>query len=105
MRVFLVVEIILLLTREAFVKQRFSEPQIFSILKEGESGIKVADICRKHGICGNTYFRWKSKYSGMEMSDMRKMKELEIENNRLKRMIANYALENEAMREVLKKNS
>jgi putative transposase len=87
------------------VKQRFSESQILSILKEGESGIKVADICRKHGICEGSYFRWKSKYSGMEISDVRKMKELELENNRLKRIVAQYALENEAMKEVLKKNS
>ena len=87
------------------MKQRFSESQILSILKEGESGIKVADICRKHGICEGSYFRWKSKYSGMEISDVRKMKELELENNRLKRIVAQYALENEAMKEVLKKNS
>lgn len=87
------------------MKQRFSESQILSILKEGESGIKVADICRKHGICEGSYFRWKSKYSGMEISDVRKMKELELENSRLKRIVAQYALENEAMKEVLKKNS
>jgi putative transposase len=87
------------------VKQRFSESQILSILKEAESGIKVADICRKHGICEGTYFRWKSKYGGMEISDVRKMKDLEMENSRLKRIVAQYALENEAMREVLKKNS
>jgi putative transposase len=65
----------------------------------------VSDICRKHGICEGTFFRWKSKYGGMEISDVRRMKELEIENNRLKRLVAQYALENEAMREVLKKNS
>jgi putative transposase len=87
------------------VKQRFSESQILSVLKEAESGIKVSDICRKHGICEGTFFRWKSKYGGMEISDVRRMKELEIENNRLKRLVAQYALENEAMREVLKKNS
>jgi putative transposase len=87
------------------VKQRFSESQILSVLKEAESGIKVSDICRKHGICEGTFFRWKSKYGGMEISDVRRMKEQEIENNRLKRLVAQYALENEAMREVLKKNS
>jgi putative transposase len=87
------------------VKQRFSEPQILSVLKEAESGVKVGDICRKHGICEGTFFRWKSKYGGMEIIDIRKMKELELENNRLKRIVAQYALENEAMREVLKKNS
>ena len=87
------------------MKQRFSESQILSVLKEAESGIKVSDICRKQGICEGTFFRWKSKYGGMEISDVRRMKELEIENNRLKRLVAQYALENEAMREVLKKNS
>jgi putative transposase len=87
------------------VKQRFSETQILSVLKESESGVKVADLCRKHGICEGTFFRWKSKYGGMEISDIRKMKELEVENSRLKRIVAQYALENEAMREVLKKNS
>jgi putative transposase len=86
------------------VKQRYTESQILSVLKEGESGIKVTDICRKYGICENTYFRWKSKYGGMEMSDIRRMKELELENSRLKRIVAQYALENEAMREVIKKN-
>ena len=86
------------------MKQRYSESQILSVLKEGESGIKVTDLCRKYGICENTYFRWKSKYGGMEMSDIRRMKELEIENSRLKRLVAQYALENEAMREVIKKN-
>lgn len=86
------------------MKQRFSESQILSVLKESESGVKVADLCRKHGICEGTFFRWKSKYGGMEISDIRKMKELEVENNRLKRIVAQYALENEAMREVLKKN-
>lgn len=87
------------------MKQRFSESQILSVLKEAESGVKVADVCRKHGICEGTFFRWKSKYGGMELSDVRKMKELEVENSRLKRIVAQYALENEAMREVLKKNS
>jgi putative transposase len=87
------------------VKQRFSESQILSVLKEGESGSKVSDVCRRHGICEGTYFRWKSKYGGMEISDVHKMKDLELENNRLKRIVAQYALENEAMREVIKKNS
>lgn len=87
------------------MKQRFSESQIFSVLKEAEGGIKVDDLCRKHGISTGTFFRWKNKYGGMELSDVRKMKELEVENSRLKRIVAQYALENEAMREVLKKNS
>jgi putative transposase len=87
------------------VKKRFTESQIFSLLKEAESGIKIDDLCRKHGVSQGTFFRWKSKYGGMDVSDLRKMKDLEAENSRLKRIVANFALENEAMREVLKKNS
>lgn len=87
------------------MKQRFTESQIFSVLKEAESGIKVDDLCRRHGISVGTFFRWKNKYGGMELSDVRKMKELEMENSRLKRIVAQYALENDAMRDVLKKNS
>ena len=87
------------------MKKRFSESQIFSLLKEAESGIKIDDLCRKHGVSTGTFFRWKSKYGGMDISDVRKMKDLEAENSRLKRIVANFALENEAMREVLKKNS
>jgi len=87
------------------VKKRFTESQIFSLLKEAESGIKIDDLCRKHGVSQGTFFRWKSKYGGMDVSDLRKMKDLEAENSRLKRIVANFALENEAMREVIKKNS
>ena len=87
------------------MKKRFTESQIFSLLKEAESGIKIDDLCRKHGVSQGTFFRWKSKYGGMDVSDLRKMKDLEAENSRLKRIVANFALENEAMREVIKKNS
>ena len=87
------------------MKKRFTESQIFSLLKEAESGMKIDDLCRKHGVSQGTFFRWKSKYGGMDVSDLRKMKELETENSRLKRIVANFALENEAMREVIKKNS
>lgn len=86
------------------MKQRFTESQIFEVLKEAEGGMRVEDLCRKHGISAGTFFRWKSKYGGMELSDVRKMKDLEMENSRLKRIVAQYALENDAMREVLKKN-
>lgn len=86
------------------MKQRFTESQIFSVLKEAEAGIRVEDLCRTHGISAGTFYRWKGKYGGMELSDVRKMKDLEMENSRLKRIVAQYALENDAMREVLKKN-
>jgi putative transposase len=84
-------------------KKRYTEEQIFSILKEGESGIKVPELCRKHGISEGSYFRWKSKYSGLELSDLKKMKAMEAENSSLKRLVADQALQIQAMKEVLKK--
>lgn len=69
-------------------KSRFSESQIVSILKEVESGMKVDDVCRKHGISTATYYSWKSKYGGMQASDLKKLKELESELNQLKKMYA-----------------
>ncbi len=68
--------------------KRYSEEQIFRILQEGDRGAKVADLCRQYGISENTYFRWKSKYSGLELSDLKRMKEIEGENSRLKRIVA-----------------
>jgi len=82
---------------------RFTESQIVSILKEAESGIKVKDLCRKYGISDATYYHWKSKYGGMEASDLRHMKELEAENSKLKRMYADLALEHRAMKELIEK--
>lgn len=84
-------------------KSRFTESQIVSILKEADAGMKVADLCRKHGISDATYYNWKSKYGGMEASDLKKMKELEAENARLKRMYADLALENTAMKDLISK--
>jgi putative transposase len=83
--------------------KRYSEEQIFRILKEVETGAKVADVCRRYGVAENTYFRWKSKYSGLELSDLKKMKEIEAENSRLKRIVADQALQIDAMKEVLQR--
>lgn len=83
--------------------KRYTEEQIFRVLKEAESGTKVADLCRQHGISENTYFRWKSKYAGLELSDLKKMKEVETENSRLKRIVADQALQIDAMKEVLQR--
>jgi putative transposase len=69
-------------------KSRFSEAQIVSILKEADAGMKVADICRKHGVSEPTYYKWKSKYGGLEASELKRIKELEAENARLKKMYA-----------------
>lgn len=84
-------------------KSRFSDSQIVSILKETESGMKVDDVCRKHGISSATYYSWKSKYGGMQASDLKRMKELEVELNQLKKMYADLSLENYAIKELLEK--
>lgn len=84
-------------------KTRFSETQIVAILKKQESGMKVADICREHGISDATFFKWKSKYGGMQVSDVKKMKDIEQENARLKRMYAELSMVNDALKELIEK--
>ena len=84
-------------------KTRFTETQIVTILKSADAGLKVKDLCRKHGISEATYYNWKSKYGGMEASDVKRMKELEAENAKLKRMYADLALENRAMKDLIEK--
>jgi len=84
-------------------KSRFTETQIVSILKQADAGMQVKDICRQHGISDATYYKWKSKYGGMEASDLKRVKELEAENARLKRMYADLALENTAMKDLIAK--
>jgi putative transposase len=84
-------------------KTRFTETQIVAILKKQESGIKVAEICRENGISDATFFNWKAKYGGMQVSDVRKMKELEAENARLKRMYAELSMTNDALKELIEK--
>lgn len=84
-------------------KSRFSESQIVAILKEVDAGMPVKEVCRKHGISDATYYNWKSKYGGMEASDLKRMKELEAENSHLKRMYADLALENTAMKDLIAK--
>lgn len=84
-------------------KSRFSESQIIRILKEADGGRKVVDICRENGVSQATYYQWKAKFGGMEASDIRRLKELEKENSKLKRMFANLSLENEALKDVIAK--
>jgi len=84
-------------------KGRFTEEQIIGILKEGEAGVGVAELCRKHGICEQTYYRWKSKYGGLEISEARRLRQLEEENRRLKQMVAEQALDIQALKGVLAK--
>jgi putative transposase len=85
------------------MKKRFTEEQIHLILKESEAGLGTLEICRKYGISKNTFYNWRAKYSGMELSDLKKMKILEDENNRLKKLVAELSLDNQAMKLVLSK--
>jgi putative transposase len=82
-------------------KSQFTESQILAVLKEGEAGVPVAQIMRKHGISQATYYNWKSKYGGASVAELKRLKELEAENAKLKRMYADLALENAAVKEVL----
>ena len=84
-------------------KSRFTESQIVAILKEGEAGVPVAEILRKHGLSRPTYFNWKSKYGGASVPELRRLRELELENAKLKRMYAELALENAAIKDVLQR--
>ncbi len=84
-------------------KSRFSEEQIIKVLKEVDAGMKVQDICRQYGISDATYYKWKSKYGGMEASDIKRMRDLEAENGKLKRMFADLALENHTLKELIEK--
>ena len=82
-------------------KTKFSESQIVAILQEGEAGLPVAQILRKYGISQATYYNWKSKYGGASVAELKRLKELEVENTKLKRMYADLALENAAIKDVL----
>ncbi len=82
-------------------KSKFSESQIVGILKEAEAGIPVADLVRRHAVSKATFFKWRSKYAGASVPDMKRLRELEAENTKLKRMYADLALENAAIKDVL----
>jgi putative transposase len=84
-------------------KQRHSETQIFGILKESESGVSIEELCRKRGISTATYYKWKAKYGGMELSELKKLKGLETEHGRLKQLYAELSLENAALKDLLEK--
>lgn len=84
-------------------RSRFSEEQIIGILKENEAGAKVDEICRRHGISSATFYAWRKKFSGMEASEAKKLKSLEDENAKLKRLLADAMLDNAAMKELLSK--
>lgn len=84
-------------------KKRFNEIQILNILKEYEAGISAIDLARKHGIGESTIYAWNAKYSGMEVADLKRLRQLEEENNRLKRMYATLSMDHELLKEVLEK--
>ncbi len=84
-------------------KSKFSESEIFKILKQAESGVPVADLCREHGMSAASFYKWRSKYGGMDASMMSGMKVLQEENRRLKRMYAEMSMQNEILKDVLGK--
>ncbi len=85
-------------------RSRFSEEQIIGILKEHQAGLSAAELCRKHGVSDATFYKWRSKYGGMEVSDAKKLKNLEDENRRLKKLLAEQMLDNSTLKEMLTKN-
>jgi len=86
------------------VRKRYTEGQIIQVLKEGEAGATVADLCRRHGMSEASYYNWKAKYAGMTVSELRRLKGLEAENRQLKQIVAEQALDNRVLKELLSKN-
>ncbi len=84
-------------------RKRYTDEQIISILKEHEAGMKVQDLVRKHGVCEQSIYRWRAKYGGLEVSDAKRLKALEEENRRLKRMVADLSLDKQMLEDVLSK--
>jgi len=85
------------------VKKRFSEEQIIGFLREGDRGVPVKELCRKHGFSDASYYLWRSKFGGMDVSDAKRLKALESENAKLKKLLAEEVLEKEVMKEALRK--
>ena len=81
-------------------QSRFSEEQIIAILREHEAGVKTADVCRRHGVSAATFYKWKAKYGGMEVSDARKLRGLEDENRKLKKLLAEAMLDNAMLKDL-----
>ena len=86
-------------------KSRYTETQIIQILKQGEAGVPTGELCREHGISSATYYNWKAKYGGMDTSGVKRLRELEEENRRLKQMYASLSLDHQILKELLEKNA
>jgi putative transposase len=84
-------------------KSRFSEEKIISILREADAGVKVVDLCRKHGMSDAAFYKWKARYGGLDVSQLRRLKDLESENSRLKRMYAELSLTHQALQDAVEK--
>ena len=84
-------------------KSRYSESQIIKILNEGESGVPITDICREHGISRSAYYKWKAKYGGMDVHELKHLRELETENRRLKQMYAELSLDHKILKDIVSK--
>jgi putative transposase len=85
-------------------KSRYSEEQIIGLLKQSEAGVKTAELCREHGISAATFYQWKAKFGGMDVSEAQKLKAMEDENRRLKQLVADLSLDKEALKSVIRKN-
>jgi len=86
------------------VRKQYTEEQIIAVLKEADAGAKIGDLCRKYGMSEATYYNWKTKYAGLTVSELKRLKALEEENRRLKQIVAEQALDNRALKELLSKN-
>ncbi len=83
--------------------KRFSEEKIIGVLKEADAGAKAGDLCRRYGISEQTFYRWKARYGGLQVSDLRRLRQLEEENGRLKRLVADLTLDKQALQELVRK--
>ena len=81
-------------------RKRFTEEQIIAILKEAEAGVPVGDLCRKHGVSSSSFYKWRQRFSGMEVNEAKRLRELEDENRRLKKLVADLSLDNQMLKDV-----
>ena len=85
--------------------KRFTEEQIIAVLKESDAGAKTPELCRRHGVSEQTFYRWKARYGGLDVSELRRLRQLEDENRRLKGLVADLTLDNQALKELVRKKA